>query len=102
VRLLLVIASLWPALALAQSNVPPPASRGQLLYDTHCIACHDKEVHWRERKLVTDWASLVAEVKRWQAAGRLQWSESDVDQVARHLNETIYRYETPSRATAMR
>jgi hypothetical protein len=58
-------------------------------------------VHWRERKLVTDWASLVSEVRRWQVAGRLQWSDADIDQVARHLNETIYRYEAP-RATAMR
>jgi two-component SAPR family response regulator len=100
-RLLLVTAALLPALAVAQSNAPEPASRGQLLYDTHCIACHNEQVHWRERKLATDWPSLVNEVRRWQVAGRLQWSEADVEQVARHLNETIYRYATPLRAAAI-
>jgi len=98
----LSILALWlPVAAAAQSNAPAPASRGQLLYDTHCIACHNEQVHWRERKLATDWPSLVNEVRRWQVAGQLQWSEADVEQVARHLNETIYRYATPLRAAAI-
>jgi mono/diheme cytochrome c family protein len=100
-RLVVVIAMLLPALAAAQSNAPPPASRGQLLYDTHCIACHNEQVHWRDRKLVKDWPTLVAEVRRWQEAARLGWKEPDIDQVSRYLNETIYKYEAP-RATAMR
>src|SRR5574338_705145 len=34
------------------------ATRGELLYSTHCIACHSAQVHWREKKLATDWATL--------------------------------------------
>ena len=98
---LVLIATLLPALAVAQSNMPAPASRGQLLYDTHCVACHNEQVHWRDRKQATDWPTLLAEVRRWQVAGRLPWSDADIEQVARHLNETIYRYDAP-RATAMR
>lgn len=25
-------------------------SRGELLYTTHCIACHTTEMHWRDRR----------------------------------------------------
>lgn len=32
----------------------PTASRGELLYSTHCIACHSTQIHWREKNwLVT-------------------------------------------------
>ncbi len=74
----------------AQSNAP--AGRGQLLYENHCVACHDRQVHWRAAKLATDWATLVAQVHRWQAVARLQWTDEDVMQVARHLNDTVYRF----------
>ncbi len=76
--------------SLAQTG--GPASRGQLLYDTHCVACHDKQVHWRASGIVTSWAGLVAQVRRWQTIETLQWTESDITQVARHLNATIYHY----------
>jgi mono/diheme cytochrome c family protein len=101
-HLLLAGLLLVPTLVAAQASPAEAASRGRLLYDTHCIACHNEQVHWRERKLASDWPSLVAEVRRWQTSARLQWNESDIDQVARYLNETIYRYAAPSRATAMR
>jgi hypothetical protein len=39
-----------------------------------------------------DWESLKAQVRRWQGVANLQWSDDDVVQVARYLNDTIYRY----------
>jgi hypothetical protein len=84
------------ALALA-----PPAqaqSRGELLYSTHCIACHTTQMHWRDKKQATDWNSLKAQVRAWQATARLEWSEDDVAEVARHLNERFYRFAQPSAA----
>jgi len=76
--------------AMAQPAVP--ASRGQALYATHCIACHNTQVHWRDEKLATDWAGLKAQVRRWQATAALAWSEADIVEVARYLNDAIYRY----------
>lgn len=66
-------------------------SRGRLLYDHHCIACHSTQMHWRNQKLATDWPSLKAQVRRWQAAAQLNWSDDDIDDVARFLNDAIYR-----------
>jgi mono/diheme cytochrome c family protein len=90
----------WPAsLCLvfgfaAQAQAP---SRGELLYTTHCVACHTTQMHWRENKLATDWDTLKAQVRRWQGVARLAWTEADVDEVARYLNDTIYRYPEPAR-----
>jgi mono/diheme cytochrome c family protein len=78
-----------PALA---APGPDAATRGELLYGIHCIACHNEQVHWRDRRLATDWASLKRLVRRWQDTANLNWSDDDIDEVARHLNDTIYRF----------
>jgi mono/diheme cytochrome c family protein len=75
--------------ACAQTNEP---TRGQMLYDTHCIACHTEQVHWREARLAHDWKSLVHQVGRWQSNTGLQWSEDDIAAVARYLNARYYHF----------
>lgn len=80
-------------LAAACSGVgAQTVTRGELLYTTHCIACHTAKMHWRDKRQATDWESLKAQVRRWQATAGLRWSEGDIAEVARHLNDTIYRY----------
>jgi len=76
--------------ALAQENLSK--ARGELLYAAHCIACHASEIHWREQKLSTDWNSLKAQVRRWQASIGLAWSDDEVTDVARYLNATYYDF----------
>jgi len=71
------------------------ASRGELLYSTNCIACHSAQVHWRDKKLATDWTSLQSEVRRWQGVLGLGWSNGDIAEVARYLNALYYRYPAP-------
>jgi len=73
----------------AQTTTTP--TRGQLLYDTHCVACHTQQIHWRDAGVVRNWNELRAQVTRWQAAARLGWTEDDIGQVTRYLNATIYR-----------
>ncbi len=73
----------------------PVQSRGELLYSTHCISCHSKQMHWRSDKQAYDWGSLKFQVRRWQGNAGLQWTEADIAEVARYLNETIYRYPPP-------
>jgi mono/diheme cytochrome c family protein len=82
--------------ALMLAPAAQAQSRGELLYSTHCIACHTTQMHWRDKKLVTDWSSLKAQVRRWQGAANLQWSDDDIVAVTRHLNERIYRFEQTS------
>ena len=76
--------------AVAQPAVVP--SPGELLYSTHCGACHSTQIHWREKKLAADWPSLVDQVRRWQGNLGLNWTETDIVDVARFLNERYYRF----------
>ena len=82
-------------LAVAQPELQPPLTRGQLLYATHCVECHNSQVHWRARQQARDWATLRAEVYRWQATASLGWSDADIDEVTRHLNDSIYQFPQP-------
>jgi len=81
-----------PPLLHAQATVATPPSRGELLYATHCIACHSASVHWRDRKLATDWASLLAQVGRWEKNTGLGWSSEEILDVTGYLNSAIYRF----------
>jgi mono/diheme cytochrome c family protein len=88
---------MWIAIAtVAQAQSPPEKSRGELLYTTHCIGCHTTQVNWREKKLASDWASLTAQVDRWQKKANLGWSGEDVDAVVRYLNAAYYRLPAPA------
>jgi hypothetical protein len=80
--------------ARAQSS----GDRGQLLYDAHCVQCHNAQVHWRDKRLVTDWGTLKYWVAHWQREAALDWSNDDVAAVARYLNGTIYQFPEPQAA----
>jgi mono/diheme cytochrome c family protein len=80
------------ACAQAGAQTAAEPSRGELLYSTQCIECHNAKIHWRDKRRATDWASLKAQVRRWQARAVLNWSETDILEVTRHLNETIYHF----------
>ena len=86
-----------PAVSLDPPGLPKAApSRGELLYTTHCISCHTTEMHWRDKRVANDWTSLKKQVRRWQDASSLAWRESDITEVARYLNETIYLFDKPA------
>jgi len=85
----LICLALLSPMAWAQGEVD--AARGKLLYDTHCVACHSEKMHWRDSRLVQDWASLKFQVQRFQAAASLGWADGDIEAVAGYLNTTIYR-----------
>ena len=86
----LICALTCAGVAHAQAVATP--TRGELLYSTHCIECHSTQMHWRAQRQARDWDSLKAQVRRWQAAANLRWTEADIAEVARHLNETIYQF----------
>ena len=66
--------------------------RGELLYSTYCIACHTTQVHWRAKKLATDWTSLKNQVRRWQSNTALGLGEDDIAAIARYLSRVYYHF----------
>jgi cytochrome c len=66
------------------------AARGRLLYETACAGCHSEQVHWRDKRLVRDWPSLVHQVTRWQQIAAPQWRPEEAEDVAAYLNARFY------------
>lgn len=81
--------------ALAADQPVNDVPRGKLLYSLHCISCHNEQVHWQAHKKVTDWPSLITQVKLWQGVANLKWNDSDIESVAKHLNTLYYHYPMP-------
>jgi mono/diheme cytochrome c family protein len=79
--------------SLAAASPAMGQSRGELLYATHCISCHTTELHWRDQRSASNWPALKAQVRRWQDAASLAWSDGDILDVSRYLNESIYHFE---------
>lgn len=96
---LLLAALCGAAEAQAESR---SASRGALLYENHCGACHTEQMHWREKRRARDWNSLRELVRQWQGDARLDWGAADIDAVTRHLNEKIYRFPAPAEVAGHR
>jgi mono/diheme cytochrome c family protein len=84
------------AIALAGLFAPAGAalaqSRGELLYTTHCIGCHSTQIHWRDQRRATDLGSLREQVRLWQGRALLSWTDEDIAEVTRYLNQSIYRF----------
>lgn len=83
---------LWCMHTLAYGEDKLSETRGELLYSTHCNACHTTKIYWREQKLATDWNSLKAQVRHWQASTGLGWSEEEITDVANYLNAAHYHF----------
>ena len=77
---------------LAAAQAVPNETRGELLYGTHCVACHTKQMHWRNDRQAFDWESLKFQVRRWQGNAGLAWNDADIAEVSRYLNDSIYHY----------
>jgi len=75
--------------------------RGEMLYQNHCVACHTTQVHWRDQRLVKDWASLRAQVRRWERNTGLTWSEEDIEAVGQYLNQLYYQFPDPPKDKAI-
>ena len=66
--------------------------RGELLYSTYCIGCHTTQMHWRDKKLASDWRSLRYQVRRWQENVAPGLAEEDSTALARYLNNLYYHF----------
>ena len=87
---MLIVCLIASVATFAHSEPTMEKSRGELLYSTHCVACHTTNVHWRDKGEVTDWKSLNGQVRKWQESIGLGWSADDVAAVSSYLNAVHY------------
>lgn len=53
------------------------------------------QAHWRGLTPARDWDSLRAQVRRWQEASASGAEANPCDEVARNLNEAVFRFAVP-------
>lgn len=66
--------------------------RGQLLYENHCTACHEKSVHSRKHYKANSINDIHQWVIRWSNNLELGWNKHDVDVVTDFLNRRYYHF----------
>jgi hypothetical protein len=89
------------SLALSQPIHPTDASPGEQPYSTHCVYCHTSQVHWRDKRVAKDWASLITQVRRWQSNAGLGWTEDEILEVAQYLNHRYYHFAEKDRRASL-
>lgn len=70
----------------------PPSTRGQLLYENHCMSCHESLVHIRAGTLVSSLAALRMQVVRWAVISKLRWNAEEIEDVVTYLNAQFYQF----------
>ena len=70
--------------------VPTSLERGRLLYENHCLACHESQVHIRKNHRAHDLASVHREVIRWAVELQLSWQASEILDVSGYLYQRYY------------
>lgn len=73
--------------------MPPAAPRGQMLYENHCMSCHESVVHIRERQQAESLPQLRARVLYWADYLQMRWGREEVEEVVKHLDSQYYRFE---------
>lgn len=77
-------------------SIAADSARGQQLFETHCIKCHDTGIYKRAQPKVRSWPALLNEVRQWQTEGGQRWSVEEIDDVAAYLNKRFYKFERPA------
>lgn len=83
------------AAGLLFAGIVNAQSPAQTIHDTYCIVCHDTQVYTRDSRLANDYATLRAQVDRWQSNIALNWSDAEIDMMAVWLAERYYGLNCP-------
>jgi mono/diheme cytochrome c family protein len=67
--------------------------RGRLLYENHCMSCHESVLHIREKRKAANPAELRAAIGRWAAELGLAWQEAEAEDVYKYLNSRYYKFQ---------
>ena len=81
-------------------NEPPPKpvklpapARGQLLYENHCVMCHESVAHVRPDRRARSLAEIRAWVMYWSDYLKLRWGKEEVEDVVNELDRRFYKIE---------
>jgi cytochrome c5 len=89
----IVVLGLLSLVSVAYAAPPqkPVKSRGQMLYENHCLRCHAEGVHLRATSKVHSLDDLAHAVKKWAGLQRLDWHQDELRDVADYMNRKYYK-----------
>ena len=67
------------------------STRGQMLYENHCLSCHESQMHIRANTKVKQLSQLRYFVLIRSSELKLQWADDERDAVTKYLNERYYK-----------
>ena len=67
-------------------------SRGQLLYENHCMFCHESVAHIRQDRRAKSFKALQGWVVRWSNQQQLGWGPGEIADVVDYLNRRYYKF----------
>jgi mono/diheme cytochrome c family protein len=73
--------------------MPPAPPRGQMLYENHCMSCHESLVHIRGNHRAHSPEDIRGWVSHWATYLHLRWGQEEVEEVVKHLNDQYYKFE---------
>lgn len=79
-------------LCLNASAQGADSERGKLLYENHCLECHESTVHVRDDHKAKSIEDLRAQVIRWAQDKKLAWKAAEISDVVDYLDEHYYHY----------
>lgn len=76
--------------ALAPSVWAADLQRGGLLYENHCVECHDSRAHLRNDRRANSLAEVREWVDKWSSYLTLSWSNDERGDVASYVYRRFY------------
>ena len=73
-------------------KITPSLSRGQLLYEHHCLKCHESNIHIRNKAKAQNVADIQSWVNKWQAHEKLNWDKTELNAVTEYLLKRYYKF----------
>lgn len=89
------------AILSTSQSIAQEAVRGNMLYENHCLQCHESKVHIREHRKVRSLLDLKKQVNRWANELDLSWQDEEIRDVSRYLNQTFYKFDSDERGNPM-
>ena len=73
-------------------KITPSQSRGQLLYEHHCLKCHESNIHIRNKRKARTLEDVQAWIIKWQTHEKLDWGKAEIDAVSEFLLDQYYKF----------
>ena len=66
--------------------------RGRMLYENHCVVCHESTVHIRAKREVKKFSDIERYARRFSKLAGVEWSDDELVMVVNYLNRKYYKF----------